>query len=160
MPKEFVTMSTREIDRGELIRRVREKRLTQPKAAAMLGLSVRQVKRLCQRFKADGLSGLASRLRGRPSNRRLAAEMKAQVVALFAAEQKARRKKYNDVSTQRRHEREILALQTQAELNRQAVREGGEDPQPSADGSAGLRAVEARCSSGSAPAAQDQPRAG
>jgi hypothetical protein len=38
MPKGFVTMSTNEIDRGELIRRVREKRLTQPKAAALLGL--------------------------------------------------------------------------------------------------------------------------
>jgi hypothetical protein len=29
MPKEIVTMSTKEIARGELIRRVREKRLTQ-----------------------------------------------------------------------------------------------------------------------------------
>ena len=56
MPKGFVTMSTKEIERGELIRRVREKRLTQLKAAALLGLSVRQVKRLCQRFKADGPS--------------------------------------------------------------------------------------------------------
>ena len=57
------------IDRGELIRRVHEKRLTQVKAAALMGLSVRQVKRLCQRFKGDGLAGLASRQRGRPSNR-------------------------------------------------------------------------------------------
>jgi hypothetical protein len=39
MPKGMVTMSTKEIDRGELIRRVREKRLTQAKAAALLGLS-------------------------------------------------------------------------------------------------------------------------
>ena len=34
MPKGIVTMSTKEIDRGELIRRVREKRLTQAKAVA------------------------------------------------------------------------------------------------------------------------------
>jgi hypothetical protein len=40
MAKGLMTMSAREIDRGELIRRVREKRLTQPKAAALMGLSV------------------------------------------------------------------------------------------------------------------------
>jgi hypothetical protein len=57
MPKGLVTMSAKEIDRGELIRQVREKRLTQPKAAALMGLSVRQVKRLCRLFKDDGLSG-------------------------------------------------------------------------------------------------------
>ena len=58
MPKDLVTMSAKEIDRGELIRRVRERRLTQPKAAALMGLSVRQVKRLCRLFKDDGLAGL------------------------------------------------------------------------------------------------------
>ena len=41
MPKGILTMSTKEIDRGELIRRVRETRLTQAKAAALIGLSVR-----------------------------------------------------------------------------------------------------------------------
>ena len=63
-------MSTKEIDRGELIRRVREKRLTQAKAAALMRLSVRQVKRLCRLFKDNGLAGLASRQRGQPSNRK------------------------------------------------------------------------------------------
>jgi len=82
MPKETVTMSTNEIDRGELIRRVREKRLTQANAASQMNLSVRQVKRLCLRFKLDGLAGLASRQRGRPSNHKLTEETKAKVVAL------------------------------------------------------------------------------
>ena len=54
-------MSTKEIDRGELIRRVREKRLTQAKAAALMRLSVRQVKRLCRLFKDNGLAGLSLR---------------------------------------------------------------------------------------------------
>jgi transposase len=98
MPKGFVTMSTREIDRGELIRRVRERRLTQPKAAALMGLSVRQVKRLCRLFKDDGLSGLASRKRGRPSNRKLAAEIKDQVVALV-------RERYADFGPKLAHEK-------------------------------------------------------
>ena len=59
MPKELVTMSASEIDRGDLIRRVLEKRLTQAKAAEALGLTARQVKRLCRAFKRDGLAGLA-----------------------------------------------------------------------------------------------------
>jgi transposase len=91
-------MSTKEIDRGELIRRVREKRLTQAKAAALLGLGVRQVKRLCQRFKTDGLSGLASRQRGRPSNCKLSVETKAEVVALV-------RERYADFGPKLAHEK-------------------------------------------------------
>jgi hypothetical protein len=63
----------------------------------------------------------------------------ADFFAKFTAEQKARRKKYNDMSKQRKRDRELLALKTQAELSR-----GGEDRQPSVDGSAGLRAVGAR----------------
>ncbi len=39
-------------------------------AAALLGLSVRQVFRLLRPFRADGAAGLVSRRRGRPSNRR------------------------------------------------------------------------------------------
>jgi len=98
MPKEFVTMSTREIERSELIRRVLEKRLTQTKAATQLGLSVRQVKRLCRQFKADGLCGLMSRQRGRPSNRKLTAETKATVVALV-------RERYADFGPKLAHEK-------------------------------------------------------
>jgi hypothetical protein len=98
MPKGLVTMSAREIDRGDLIRRVREKRLTQVKAAALIGLSVRQVKRLCRLFKDGGLSGLASRKRGRPSNGRLATEVKDQVVTLV-------RERYGDFGPKLAHEK-------------------------------------------------------
>ena len=68
----------------------------------------------------------------------------ADFLARFTAEQKARRKKYNDVSKQRKRDRELLALKTQAELSRRDTGGGGEDPQPDVDGSAGLRAVGAR----------------
>ncbi len=44
-----------------------------------------------------------------------------------------------DSVLQRKRDRELLALKTQAELSR-----GGEDPQPNIDGSALLRAVGAR----------------
>jgi len=63
----------------------------------------------------------------------------AEFLATFTAEQKARRKKYNDASNQRKRDRAALALKTQAESSRL-----GEDLQPDIDGSAGLRAVRAR----------------
>jgi len=63
----------------------------------------------------------------------------AESLAAFTAEQKARRKKYNDASNQRKRDRAALTLKTQAESSRL-----GEDLQPNADGSAGLRTVRTR----------------
>jgi transposase len=120
MPKGLVTMSASEIDRGELIRRVREKRLTQAKAAALMGLSVRQVKRLFRLFKDDGLSGLASRKRGRPSNRKLGAELKEQVVALV-------RERYSDFGPKLAHEKlvELHSIRVGRETIRKWLTEAG-----------------------------------
>jgi hypothetical protein len=56
-----VTMSMRELDR--LIK--------QTAVAAGLGLTTRQVRRLVRRYEQQGPVGLISRLRNRPSNRRL-----------------------------------------------------------------------------------------
>jgi hypothetical protein len=98
MVKGLVTMSADEIDRGDLIRRVLEKRLTQTKAAEALGLGVRQVKRLCRAFKGDGLAGLASKKRGQPSNRRLTAELRARAVGLVL-------ERYHDFGPKLAHEK-------------------------------------------------------
>jgi hypothetical protein len=67
MATEFVTMSTREIDRLYVVRRVVERRLTQDKAGELMGLTGRQVRRLCVAYERDGPTGLVSRQRGRPS---------------------------------------------------------------------------------------------
>jgi len=77
-----LTMSAKELDRLEIIGRVSERRLTQIKAAERLGLSLRQVERLCRAFRRDGASGLVSRQRGRPSNRKLAAALCERAVDL------------------------------------------------------------------------------
>jgi hypothetical protein len=45
MAKELVTMSRKEIDRLEIVRRVLEGRLSQVKAAELIGLNTRQVRR-------------------------------------------------------------------------------------------------------------------
>ena len=47
---ELLTMSNREITRLEVMQRLKEKRLKQKEAAGMLGLSMRQVKRLYQQL--------------------------------------------------------------------------------------------------------------
>ena len=56
-------------------------RLRQGQAAGLLGLSVRQVRRLVRRYQREGEAGLVHRSRGRPSNRRLGAELREQVLA-------------------------------------------------------------------------------
>ncbi len=64
-------MSQKEVQRLTVLRRVLDKGLEQAQAARQLGLSVRQVKRLCRRLREEGATGLVSRRRGRPSNRRI-----------------------------------------------------------------------------------------
>ncbi len=75
-------MSAKERERLRVIEAVREKRLKQSKAAARLGLSVRQIKRLVRAHKRRGARGLVSKRRGRPSNRRIAATERDRFVAL------------------------------------------------------------------------------
>lgn len=64
-------MSQRELTRLEVIQRVKRKTLKQHQAAELLSISVRQVKRLCKAYQANGATGLISKRRGQPSNNRL-----------------------------------------------------------------------------------------
>ena len=78
-----LTMSARELNRLEIIGRVVERRLTQRRAAEQLGLSLRQVERLCRAYRADGAVGLISRKRGRSSNHKLSSALRERVVDLL-----------------------------------------------------------------------------
>ncbi|MCL4686496.1 helix-turn-helix domain-containing protein, partial [Myxococcota bacterium] len=73
-------MSYEELDRVRVIERVIEKRLTQVEAARILGLTTRQVRRLRRAHARDGARALASKHRGRPSNRRLASGLRREAV--------------------------------------------------------------------------------
>ena len=75
-------MSYEELDRVRVIERVIERRLRQREAARMLGLTSRQVRRLRRAYERDGPEGLASKHRGRPSNRRLASELRWEALAV------------------------------------------------------------------------------
>jgi transposase len=79
----LLTMSQRELTRLEVMQRLKEKRLRQEEAANMLGLSVRQIKRLYQAYKREGAKGLISGRRGKASHNRLAEQVVQQVVDLL-----------------------------------------------------------------------------
>ena len=67
---ETLTMSSKELNRLEVLGRVLERRLTQVQAAEQLGLSLRQIERLCGKLRVEGPPGLISKKRGRESNRK------------------------------------------------------------------------------------------
>jgi len=95
---ELLTMSKRELTRLEVMQRIKEKRLTQKEAAGMLGLSIRQVKRLYRAFKTQGAKGLVSARRGKPSNHRIKADVEQQVLDLL-------KEKYADFGPTLAHEK-------------------------------------------------------
>ena len=66
-----VDISMRNIDRLKIIHEVLEGHLRQRQAASQLGLSRRQVIRLCQRVRQEGNRGIMHRLQGRSSNHQL-----------------------------------------------------------------------------------------
>jgi len=79
----FLTMSRKELNRLEILGRVLDRRLTQPQAAEQLGLSVRQVARLCGKLRVDGPPGLVSKRRGLPSNRVLPSALRERSLELI-----------------------------------------------------------------------------
>lgn len=68
---ERLEMSTRERRRLEVLSRVKRGDVSLRKAAELLHLSYRQVKRVYRRYRREGDRGLVHRLRGRASNRKV-----------------------------------------------------------------------------------------
>jgi len=76
-------MSGKEISRLNIMQKINDKRLKQREAAEILGVSVRQVKRLLKAFKEKGAKGLVSKHREKESNNRLKEELVKQVLDLI-----------------------------------------------------------------------------
>jgi hypothetical protein len=76
-------MSDKELARLEVLRDLDQRRLTPAAAAQLLGLERRQVFRLLKAYRAEGPAGLVSKRRGRPSNRRQPAELRATALAII-----------------------------------------------------------------------------
>lgn len=79
---EVIPMRQHELHRYHTLHLVLEHRLTGPAAAQSLGLSLRHVRRLLARLRADGRRALVHGNRGRPSGQRVGAATRQQIVAL------------------------------------------------------------------------------
>jgi transposase len=111
---ELLIMSNREITRLEVMQRLRDKRLTQKEAGQLLGISIRQVKRLWRAYRRKGAKGLVSARRGKPSHNRLDAGVAQQALDLI-------QEKYQDFGPTLAHEK--LTEVHQLQLSRESVRQ-------------------------------------
>ena len=76
----FLTMSKQEIDRYEIIKRLIRKEIKGPKAAVLLSLSTRQIRRLKAKVKQFGAKALIHGHRGQPGNRQMPVSEKQRIV--------------------------------------------------------------------------------
>jgi transposase len=100
---ERIAMSQEERDRLEWLKRAKDRVISQRKAAQNMGVSDRWVRKLLRRMKQEGDGAVVHRLRGRASNRKIAASVQAQAMQIlkqpewhdfgptFASEQLAKR---------------------------------------------------------------------
>lgn len=87
--KDIVMLSLKELKRLKVIQNVINKRITQVTAAAIIGLSERQIGRLTKAVRKEGDRGIAHKSRGKTSNRKIGEEVKEKVLRLY-------RDKYQD----------------------------------------------------------------
>jgi hypothetical protein len=64
----MITMSTKELGRAEVFSQLKQRVITQLQASEILGLSVRQIRRLFKAYSVKGPQALISQKRGQPSN--------------------------------------------------------------------------------------------
>jgi hypothetical protein len=83
--REVIVMTGEESRRLYVIQQVIDRKIRQRPAAALLGRSVRQIRRLVRRIRQEGPQGIGHRLRGRRSNRRHPERMRQRVLALYRA---------------------------------------------------------------------------
>jgi transposase len=81
METERIALSQRERDRLKVLHEVKQKHLTQVEAAQRLKRTDRQVRRMLIRIREHGDGGIVHRLRGRPSNRKLAVTLEHAILA-------------------------------------------------------------------------------
>lgn len=89
MAKDIIMATREELKRLHVIKKILEGGITQAKAAEMLLLSTRQVKRLVKKVKLTGDAAVVHLSRGKPSNRKLSGEVRIEVLNLY-------KEKYSD----------------------------------------------------------------
>lgn len=91
-------MSYQEIDRVGVVELVESKKLSQLEGSKQLNISSRQMRRLQQRYRKEGVAGLILKHRGQPSNNLLSEAIKSEISSLV-------REKYSDFGPTLAHEK-------------------------------------------------------
>jgi transposase len=84
----LLKMSTKELNRLEVMQRLSERRMSQKEAGRILDLSTRQIKRLLRAYRQQGAAGLVSKHRGRKGNNRLSEAVKRSALNLLKTKYK------------------------------------------------------------------------
>lgn len=111
--KTRVTFNMKEIKRLHLLQQIVDKQMTAPQAAELLGLSLRQVRRLVVKYRHQGAPGIAHGNRGRTPSNQIKEDIRSKILAL--AENQYR--DYNDC-----HFTEELAEKYGLQVSRSTVR--------------------------------------
>jgi len=81
--KDMIVVRQEELKRLHVIKRVLERVMRQVKAAEILSLSPRHIRRIVKRIKTEGERGITHRSRGRPSNRKTPEKIKTKAIHLY-----------------------------------------------------------------------------
>jgi hypothetical protein len=76
-------MSQRDLARLHIIQQVLDNKFKQVEAAESLELSVRQIRRIVQRVRLEGVQGIIHKLRGQPSCHRIAGKLRLRAIDLY-----------------------------------------------------------------------------
>jgi transposase len=115
-----ITMTTRELDRLQIIQAVVDGNLKPGRAAERLGLTDRQLRRLVTRVRKEGPAGIVSKRCGRPSNNRAPVELTNQALDII-------RERYADFGPTLACEKllEVHGLELSRETVRKLMMEAG-----------------------------------
>jgi transposase len=83
MREGIITMSQRDLNRIQVISKVKEKEVRQKQAAEVLGLSERQIRRIVRRVKKEGARGIIHRLRGCSAHNKIDSKIREQVLKVY-----------------------------------------------------------------------------
>ncbi|MEA3378995.1 MAG: ISNCY family transposase [Nanoarchaeota archaeon] len=83
--EDITKMSKRELTRSAICQRVLSKEINIKDASVLMNISYRHAKRIVQKYKAKGASGLAHGNRGRKSNRKMHLKIEQQIIRLYDA---------------------------------------------------------------------------
>lgn len=83
MREDILIMSQKEVKRLQIIQKVLSRQINQQKAAEVLRLTDRQVRRIVKRVREEGEKGITHRLRGREGNRRIDQKIRDKIIEAY-----------------------------------------------------------------------------